>query len=66
VIQKGFNQATNIVPSDDGWITFISSLSSPFPNGILQPNVSSLERSPTLETPSVYFFNPQHLAPRAF
>uniref|UniRef100_Q022J6 TonB-dependent transporter Oar-like beta-barrel domain-containing protein n=1 Tax=Solibacter usitatus (strain Ellin6076) TaxID=234267 RepID=Q022J6_SOLUE len=55
-IQTGFNQATNVVASNDGGITFASSLSNPFPSGILQPTGASLG-SLTYIGNSINFFN---------
>ncbi len=37
VIQSGFSQTTNLVPSLDNGITFIATLKNPFPTGILEP-----------------------------
>ncbi|MBL8176047.1 MAG: TonB-dependent receptor [Bryobacterales bacterium] len=34
VNQGGFNQPTNIIPTQDNGITYIATLSNPFPNGI--------------------------------
>jgi len=62
-IQTGFNQATNVVPSDDGGITFASSLSNPFPTGILQATGSSLGAL-TYVGNAISFFNREPLAPR--
>jgi hypothetical protein len=62
-IQTGFTQLTNIVASNDGGITFASSLSNPFPTGILQPTGSSLGAQTYLGN-AIGFFNPNPLAPR--
>jgi len=62
-IQTGFNQLTNIVPSNDGGISFVSSLANPFPNGILQPTGASLGTL-TYVGNAISFFNPNPLAPR--
>ncbi len=37
VIQSGFSQTTNLVPSLDNGITFVATLKNPFPSGILEP-----------------------------
>ena len=37
VIQSGFSQNTNIIPSLDNGLTFIGTLTNPFPNGIPEP-----------------------------
>ena len=42
VFQSGFSQNTNIIPSLDNGLTFISTLSNPFPNGIQEPVGSAL------------------------
>jgi hypothetical protein len=63
VIQTGFNQLTNIVPSNDGGVTFASSLANPFPTGILPPTGASLG-SLTYAGNAISFFNPNPLAPR--
>ncbi len=63
VIQTGFTQLTNIVPTNDGGVTFASSLSNPFPTGILQPTGSSLGAQTYLGN-AISFFNPDPKAPR--
>jgi hypothetical protein len=35
--QPGFNQRTNIAPSLDAGLTFVASISNPFPNGLTPP-----------------------------
>ena len=62
-IQTGFNQLTNIVASNDGGISFVSSLANPFPNGILQPTGASLGPL-TYVGNGISFFNPSPRAPR--
>ena len=37
IYQPGFSQATNIVPSNDVGLTIRSTLSNPFPDGVLSP-----------------------------
>ena len=37
VNQGGFNQPTNVIPSNDNGLTFSATLSNPFPNGIDSP-----------------------------
>ena len=37
VFQSGFSQNTNLIPSLDNGLTFIGTLSNPFPNGIQEP-----------------------------
>ncbi len=36
VVQQGFNQRTNLTPSQDNGITFRATLANPFPDGILE------------------------------
>ena len=62
-IQTGFNQLTNVVASNDGGLTFASSLSNPFPTGILQPTGSSLGVQTFLGN-GISFFNPNPRAAR--
>jgi hypothetical protein len=40
--QDGFSQATNIVPTLDGGLTFIADLYNPFPSGVANPPGASL------------------------
>jgi hypothetical protein len=63
VIQTGFNQLTNVVASNDGGISFVSSLSNPFPTGILQPTGAGLGAQTFLGN-AISFFNPNPRAPR--
>ncbi len=63
VIQPGYSQATQIVPSNDGGVTFAASLANPFPSGILQPTGSSLGALTSVGN-SISFFNPKPAAPR--
>ena len=37
IYQPGFSQATNIVPSNDVGVTIRSTLTNPFPDGVLAP-----------------------------
>lgn len=37
VNQPGFSQATNLVPSLNGGLTFVADLTNPFPNGVANP-----------------------------
>ena len=63
VFQSGFNQNTNIIPSLDNGLTFISTLSNPFPNGIQEPAGSALGVQ-TFLGQSVTFFDPNPKSPR--
>jgi hypothetical protein len=66
VIQTGFTRDTTFIPTNDG-ITFINTLSNPFPNGILNPLGSSLGTQTylgqaltyALQGQSLAFFNPK-------
>ena len=62
-IQTGFTQLTNMVTTNDGGLTFASSLSNPFPNGILQPTGSSLGAQTYLGN-AISYFNPNPHASR--
>jgi hypothetical protein len=62
VIQTGFNQLSNVVATNDGGITFASSLADPFPTGILQPTGASLGPL-TYVGNAIGYFNPNPLAP---
>jgi len=42
VNQPGFSQATNIVPTLDGGLTFRANLADPFPDGVVNPPGASL------------------------
>lgn len=37
VLQNGFERNTNVVPSRDSGLTFVGTLSHPFPDGVLEP-----------------------------
>lgn len=41
VNQFGFSQATNLVPTLNGGLTFVANLTNPFPNGVTNPPGSS-------------------------
>lgn len=41
VYQPGFSQTTSIVPTLNSGLSFVSSLSNPFPNGVVEPTGSS-------------------------
>lgn len=63
VIQTGYSRNTSFVPTLDNGLTFISTLSNPWPNGILDP-VGSGQGYQTSVGQSVSFFNENPLAPR--
>ncbi|WP_162539443.1 TonB-dependent receptor [Granulicella sp. WH15] len=54
----GFSQTTNTVPTNDGGLTFVSSLANPFPNGLIQPSGAGNGLLQSIGT-SITFF-PQH------
>lgn len=56
VIQTGFSRNTTYVPSQDNGLTFLSKLSNPFPNGILEP-VGAADGGLTFVGQSITFFN---------
>jgi len=57
VIQSGYTQNTNLIPTRDNGLTFIATLSNPFPDGIQEPvgNAAGIE---TFLGQGVTFFNP--------
>ena len=60
--QQGFSQTTQLVATNDNYVTPASTLSNPFPSGILQPSGSSLGAS-TFLGQAVTFYNPQVVNP---
>jgi hypothetical protein len=62
VIQTGFSRNTPFVPTLDNGLTFLSTLSNPFPNGILEP-VGAAQAQQTFVGQSVTFYNQKPLAP---
>jgi len=63
VFQSGFNQNTNIITTLDNGLTFISTLSNPFPNGIQEPVGSALGVQ-TFLGQSITYFDPNPKSPR--
>ena len=63
VIQTGFTQATQIVPSNNGGVTFDATLANPFPNGIIRP-LGAAGGPGSNAGNSVNFFNPHPKAAR--
>ena len=63
VIQSGFSANTNIIPSLDNGLSFIATLSNPFPNGIQEP-VGNAAGIATFLGQSVTFFDPNPKSPR--
>ncbi len=62
-IQTGFNQLTNIVTTNNGGVSFASSLANPFPTGILPPTGNSLGTQTYIGN-AISFFNQNPRAPR--
>jgi len=62
VIQPGFSRTTPFTASNDNGLTFIATLSNPFPTGILEP-VGAGEGTLTNVGQSVTFFNPNPKMP---
>ncbi len=63
VVQSGFSQNTNLVPSLDNGLTFIETLSNPFRSGIVAPVGSALGIE-TFLGQSVTFFDENPKSPR--
>jgi hypothetical protein len=56
VIQTGFSRNTNFIPTQDNGLTFVSTLSNPYPNGILEP-LGAAQGAQTFLGQSITFFN---------
>ena len=56
VIQSGFSRQTPFIPSLDNGLTFIGTLSNPFPNGILEP-LGAAQGAQTYLGQAITFFN---------
>src|SRR5689334_6092143 len=63
VIQIGFTRATQLVPTNDGGVTFYGTLANPFPDGFLQPR-GAADGPATNVGNAVSYFNQNPLAPR--
>ena len=63
VFQSGFSANTTLIPSLDNGLTFVGTLSNPFPNGITEP-VGSAQGIATFLGQSVTFFDPNPKSPR--
>jgi hypothetical protein len=57
VIQSGYSQNTNMIPSLDNGLSFIATLTNPFPNGIQEPAGNS-QGIATFLGQSITYFNP--------
>jgi hypothetical protein len=64
VIQSGFSQTTNMVPTIDN-INFAATISNPFPNGITEP-VGAAGGPQTYLGQNITFFNQNPLVPCVF
>jgi hypothetical protein len=62
VIQSGFSQNTNVVPTIDN-VHFVGTLSNPFPNGITEP-VGTAAGYQTFLGQTISYFNQNPVAPR--
>lgn len=63
VVQSGFSRPTNLVPSNDGGVTFAATLANPFPNGFLQPKGAG-DGPATNAGNAISFFNSNPAAAR--
>jgi hypothetical protein len=63
VFQSGFSANTTLIPSLDNGLTFIGTLSNPFPNGIQEP-AGSAQGIATFLGQSITFFDPNPKSPR--
>jgi carboxypeptidase family protein/TonB-dependent receptor-like protein len=63
VFQSGFSANTPLVPSLDSGLTFVGTLSNPFPNGITEP-AGSTQGIATFLGQSITFFDPHPKSPR--
>jgi len=62
VVQSGFSQTTNFVPTSNNGVTFNATLTNPFPNGIQQP-VGAAQGQQTFLGQGITFFNQHPLTP---
>ncbi len=62
VLQNGYTRTTSLIPSRDTGLTFVGTLSNPFPDGILEP-VGNTQGLMTDVGNSITFFNPKPKAP---
>ena len=60
--QQGFSQTTQLIASNDGFLTPASSLSNPFPGGIFRP-VGTANGASTFVGQSISFFDPNAVNP---
>ena len=62
VRQNGFSRNTPFVPTKDSGLTFYSTLSNPFPDGILEPVGTALGPMTDVGSNSITFFHPEPVA----
>lgn len=62
VIQTGFSRATPYIPTQDNGLTFLSTLSNPFPDGILEP-VGAAQGQQTFLGQNISFYNANPVPP---
>jgi hypothetical protein len=63
VVQHGFTRQTPFNPSSDNGLTYLATLTNPFPTGILEP-LGASQGSLTFMGQSVFFFNQKPLQPQ--
>jgi hypothetical protein len=63
VFQSGFAANTTLIPSLDNGLTFIGTLTNPYPNGITEP-VGSAQGIATFLGQGITFFDPNPKSPR--
>jgi len=63
VIQTGFTRTTQLVPTNDGGVSFYGTLANPFPDGFLQPR-GAADGPATNVGNALNFFNQAPRAPR--
>lgn len=61
-IQSGYNQSTNLIPTQNNGVTFVASLANPYPSGVLRPTGNSLGVNTFLGN-SISFYNPHTPTP---
>lgn len=62
VVQTGFSQTTSLIPSLDNGLTFVATLTNPFPNGFIEPPGASLGPM-TYVGRGISFFSTRPLTP---
>jgi len=62
VVQHGFDGVTDLVPTNDGGLTWAATLSNPFPSGIKEPR-GAADGGTTFLTRAITFFNPKPATP---